>query len=86
MTERSALKHTGIGLLTSVLLSVSGAGCAGTHSTLIGMLRYDTRHEGHLHVGDRAPDVDLLKPDGSPVKFLDGLGTKPVVLILGSFT
>ncbi len=50
------------------------------------MARYDTRKEGTLVVGDRAPDVELLTTDGAPVHLLERLGAKPTVLILGSFT
>ena len=54
---------------------------------VIGMLRYDTRKEGALKVGDRAPDVMLLSLDGKtqqPLLVHDT--TKPTVLIFGSFT
>lgn len=53
---------------------------------LIGMARYDSRHEGKLVVGDRAPNVDLTTTDGTHVRLLDRLGAKPTVLIFGSFT
>jgi len=54
---------------------------------VIGMLRYDTRHEGALRVGDRAPDVDLVALDGSaPVRLLGAPRTRPLVLVFGSFT
>jgi hypothetical protein len=54
---------------------------------VIGMLRYDQRHEGDLKVGDRAPDVSLLALDGAtPVALKDSVGGKPLVLIFGSFT
>ena len=53
---------------------------------LIGMARYDTRREGTLAVGDRAPDVELVALDGGRVRLLDRLGPKPTVLIFGSFT
>jgi peroxiredoxin len=51
------------------------------------MLRYDTRQEGKLKVGDRAPDVALLALDGkTPVKLSEKLGGRPTVLVFGSFT
>ena len=54
---------------------------------LIGMLRYDTRREGRLGPGDRAPDVTLLALDGrSPVQLLGGRRERPLVLVFGSFT
>ena len=54
---------------------------------LIGMVRYDTRREGRLEPGDRAPDVTLLALDGrSPVRLLGGRRERPLVLVFGSFT
>jgi hypothetical protein len=53
---------------------------------LAGMLRYDSRREGDYKVGDRAPDVGLLSVDGAPVHLQDRLGSRPTVLIFGSFT
>ena len=53
---------------------------------IIGMLRYDQRAEGALRRGERAPDVALLTLDGSPAHLKDRLGTRPAVLIFGSFT
>jgi hypothetical protein len=56
-------------------------------SNIIGMMRYDQREEGKLHVGDRAPDVLLLSLDGkSEVRLADRLGGKPQILVFGSFT
>lgn len=54
---------------------------------VIGMLRYDTRREGELRVGDRAPDVQLLALDGKTRQsMLSPDPTRPTVLIFGSFT
>ena len=54
---------------------------------VIGMLRYDTRREGKLKVGDRAPDVTLVSLDGKqPVSLLGGKRDRPLVLVFGSFT
>ena len=54
---------------------------------VIGMLRYDTRREGKLEVGDRAPDVALIALDGTrPVPLLGGKRDRPLVLVFGSFT
>jgi hypothetical protein len=54
---------------------------------VIGMLRYDQRQEGSLKVGDRAPDVVLLAPDGkTPVHLSEFIGDRPLVLVFGSFT
>jgi len=54
---------------------------------IIGMLRYDTRREGHLQPGDPAPDVVAFGLDGtSQVSVLERSGSKPLVLVFGSFT
>jgi hypothetical protein len=52
---------------------------------VIGMIRYDQRHEGDLKVGDRAPNAMLVALDGKGRQpLLDG--AQPTVLIFGSFT
>ena len=51
-----------------------------------GRLRYDQREEGTLKVGDAAPDVTLVALDGAPVRLHQRLGTRPAVLIFGSYT
>ncbi|HEY5610340.1 MAG TPA: deiodinase-related protein, partial [Thermoanaerobaculia bacterium] len=54
---------------------------------IIGMIRYDQREEGSLEVGHRAPEVQLLTLDGKGTKRLgEFIGSKPLVLIFGSFT
>jgi hypothetical protein len=54
---------------------------------IIGMLRYDTRREGNLNVGDKAPDVVLATLDGGPdFHLLDLVGAKPLILNFGSYT
>lgn len=53
---------------------------------VFGMLRYDTRQEGTLRVGDRAPDVALLTVENKSTQLLTGLGQRPLVLVFGSFT
>lgn len=56
---------------------------------VVGMLRYDTRREGTLKVGDAAPDVELLAltAGGSErVRLRERFGKRPLVLIFGSFT
>jgi hypothetical protein len=59
----------------------------GPHD-LLGMLRYDTRQEGSVKIGDPAPDAILRLPDGSATTRLsDHFGRgKPLVLVFGSFT
>jgi len=54
---------------------------------VIGMLRYDQRREGTLRVGDRVPDVALVKLDGRGETRLSAyVGDKPLVIVFGSFT
>ena len=59
----------------------------GGPANLIGMLRYDTRREGDLRVGTRAPDVDLLALDGkTAAPLLAQQHGRPLVVVFGSFT
>lgn len=51
-----------------------------------GMVRYDQREEGDLAVGDTAPDAVVRALDGSTTRLADRLGTRPVVLVFGSYT
>ncbi len=54
---------------------------------VIGMLRYDTRHEGALKPGVPAPDLVLVALDGtSRVPMLRHPHGRPLILIFGSFT
>ena len=54
---------------------------------IIGMIRYDQRKEGTLKPGDAAPDVTLVSLDGkTPVRVMDKVGGKPLVLVFGSYT
>ncbi len=56
-------------------------------SMLIGMLRYDTRREGDLKVGDVAPSVMLHEMEtGAPTRILERPPDRPVILVFGSFT
>jgi hypothetical protein len=82
-------------MLRIVLLALVGlALAAGTvfvvsvgPRNVIGMLRYDTRREGKLKVGDRAPDLALLAPDGTTaVRLVGERRGRPLVLVFGSFT
>ncbi|MFQ5816939.1 MAG: hypothetical protein ACE5H2_03145 [Terriglobia bacterium] len=54
-----------------------------------GLLRYglpQTR-QGELQVGARAPDVELVSLDGeSRFRLHEKIGSKPLVLIFGSYT
>jgi hypothetical protein len=69
-----------------VLLVLVGVVVAIGPRNIIGMARYDIRSKGTLAVGDRAPDVELVTPEGARVRLVDHLGPKPTVLIFGSFT
>lgn len=63
-----------------------GVGMIGPRN-VIGMLRYDQREDGRLKVGDTAPDVTLVAlAEGRQEKLATRIGTKPLVLIFGSFT
>ena len=53
---------------------------------IIGLLRYDQRHEGRLRVGDPAPDVTVTALDGTSRQLLAGSGGRPVVLVFSSYT
>ncbi len=53
---------------------------------VLGMLMYDQRREGSLKVGDKAPDVTLRTLDDQDVRLLDHLGSRPLVVIFGSYT
>jgi hypothetical protein len=56
-------------------------------SMLIGILRYDTRREGDLKVGDLAPSVVLHEIEtGAPTPILEHPPARPVILVFGSFT
>ena len=56
-------------------------------SNVIGMLRYDTRREGDLKVGDPAPSFTVHETEqGRAVRYLEHPPERPVVLIFGSFT
>ncbi|HVE85519.1 MAG TPA: hypothetical protein VND93_21850 [Myxococcales bacterium] len=69
----------------AVLGGVAAVAVIGPRN-VVGMLRYDQREEGSLKVGDRAPDLELVALDGKRVRLADHLGSKPAVLIFGSFT
>ena len=78
---------------TALALVLAALGCAGWFVHQVGgfgnawgILRYDQREEGHLKVGDRAPDVTLLALDGQRVRLHERLGGRPVVLVFGSYT
>lgn len=54
-----------------------------------GFLRYALPqwHRGDLKVGDPAPDVQLISLDGhSAFNLHDRIGSRPLVLVFGSYT
>jgi ferric-dicitrate binding protein FerR (iron transport regulator) len=53
-----------------------------------GLARYGTqRREGELRVGEVAPDVSLVTLDGkSRMRLAEAIGSKPLVLVFGSYT
>jgi len=74
-----------IGLFLVFAVCAAAVYFIGPH--LIGMWRYDQRREGSLKVGDEAPDVALVAIDGTTeVHLRDHVGSKPLVLIFGSYT
>lgn len=79
-------KKIAIGAASVVLLAVVGMALYIGPSNIIGMIRYDIREEGAFKAGDIAPDVDLLTLDGELVSLTSKFGTRPTVLIFGSFT
>ena len=77
--------------LAVLLVVLAGAGWfvhqVGGLANAWGILRYDQREEGLLKVGDPAPDVTLLALDGATrVRLHERLGSRPVVLVFGSYT
>lgn len=76
-------------VLVIVALIVAAAGVMVAKigpRNVIGMLRYDQRRDGDLHVGDRAPAAMLVSLDGKSHEPLLGAKDQPTVLIFGSFT
>ncbi len=84
---KRSLRWAGIALGVAVIGVASWALVTIGPSNIWGMLRYDTREEGALKVGDRAPDVSLLALDGrTRVRLSEQMGERPLVLIFGSYT
>jgi hypothetical protein len=48
--------------------------------------KWDRRIRGTLRVGDQAPDVELTRYDGSPLRLSSVWAERPVVLVFGSCT
>ncbi|HEV7672554.1 MAG TPA: hypothetical protein VGS22_28890 [Thermoanaerobaculia bacterium] len=84
---KKTIRWTGIGLGLIVIGVVTFALITIGPSNVWGMLRYDTREEGALDVGHRAPDVSLLALDGhTRVALSERMGERPLVVIFGSYT
>jgi hypothetical protein len=84
------LKWTAIGLV-AILAIAFGVGCyfMGSPRDLYGFLRYALPqwHRGDLKVGDPAPDARLIGLDGQSSFYVhERIGTRPLVLIFGSYT
>lgn len=85
-----ALKWTAIGLgLFFVLAFAFLSMVAGGPRNVYGLVRYalPNMHRGDLYVGDRARDAKLYALDGvATFQLRDRIGSKPLVLIFGSYT
>jgi hypothetical protein len=92
MTQRTKriAKWTGVGVAAMLVAVYVGLSLmAGSPRDVYGMVRYafPHMHRGKLHPGDDAPDVRLLALDGSSHFHLrERTGTRPLVLIFGSYT
>jgi hypothetical protein len=76
-------------VLTLVALAAGGVLIyrMGGPRNIVNRLIYDQRVEGHLKVGDRAPDVALTALDGETrLSLKDYIDNKPLVLIFASYT
>lgn len=79
------------GVLAVLLLVALGVLCymAGSPKDAYGMVRYALphMHRGTLRVGADAPDARLLALDGvSHFHIRERIGSRPLVLVFGSFT
>jgi len=80
-----------IGILLILLLGAFGvlSKMAGSPRDAYFMVRYALphMHRGKLKVGDTAPDARLLAVDGSShFHIRERTGTRPLVIIFGSYT
>jgi hypothetical protein len=83
-------KWTGLALAGVLIIGYAFLShIAGGPRDVYGFLRYALPqwHRGDLKVGDRAPDVRLISPDGQAAFHLsDRIGRRPLVLVFGSYT
>lgn len=84
--KRKAIRAIGLGLGLVILAGAVFALVQIGPRNLWGMLLYDQREEGTLAVGDPAPDVAVVALDGTRARLREWTGSKPVVLIFGSYT
>lgn len=84
------LKWTSIALVAILLIGYGVLShFMGGPRDVYGFLRYALPqwHRGDLRVGDPAPDVRLISLDGQSTFFLhDHIGSRPLVLVFGSYT
>ena len=79
------------GVFLALLLAAFAGLCviAGSPRDAYGMVRYALphMHRGNLRVGDDAPDARLVALDGAGrFHIRERTGTKPLVLVFGSYT
>jgi len=79
------------GVLAALLATLFGVLCylAGSPKDAYGMVRYALPHmrRGTLKVGSDAPDARLVALDGaSRFHIREKTGSRPLVLVFGSFT
>jgi hypothetical protein len=87
VSRRRVLRSILIAAAALVFAAAAAAAFVIGPRNIIGMLRYDERKTGALKPGDPAPDVSLVSLDGTtPVALSSKLGTRPLVLVFGSFT
>ncbi len=81
------LRWTGLVVAVLLVAAVTWALVEIGPHNLWGLWKYDTRQEGSLAVGHRAPDLLLTRLDGAGREnLLAGSGGRPLVLVFGSFT
>ncbi len=84
--------HAGRRSLITALIVAAGLVAGGfTYMKLVelGFVRYnkwDRRVRGTLRVGDPAPDLELTRYDGAPLRLSSLWARKPLVLVFGSCT
>ena len=90
------MRRKRIFMIVMVTLAVMAGGAFAALSYMMGgprgaygFLRYAVpqMHKGDLKVGDKAPDFEAVAPDGTTnVRLHERIGSKPLVLIFGSYT